>query len=141
MPGAVLTGSPTSRLPNSASFCFPGTSGEAVLLELERRGVVSSSGSACAAGSDEPSHVLTALGVPGEVAQTAVRLTFPADLTREQADAAVGRADGIRFCRFSPRLSTPASLAKRGPSLRSGLGRTVASWRSIHPSGGRSGPG
>ena len=88
VPGAVLTGSPTSRLPNSASFCFPGTSGEAVLLELERRGVVSSSGSACAAGSDEPSHVLTALGVPREIAGTAVRLTFPADLTHDQADAA-----------------------------------------------------
>lgn len=88
VPGAVLTGSPTSRLANSASFCFPGRSGEAVLLELERRGVVSSSGSACATGSDEPSHVLTALGVPGDVAQTAIRLTFPTDITREQADAA-----------------------------------------------------
>src|SRR5690606_32794284 len=76
VPGALLTGSPTSRLPNSASFCFPGTSGEAVLLELERRGVVSSSGSACAAGSDEASHVLTALRIPAEIAQTAVRFTF-----------------------------------------------------------------
>ncbi|GHD48129.1 cysteine desulfurase [Mycetocola manganoxydans] len=83
VPGAVLTGSATSRLPNSASFCFPGTSGEAVLLELERRGVVSSSGSACAAGSDEASHVLTALGMPAEIAQTAVRFTFGSDLTGE----------------------------------------------------------
>jgi len=48
-----------------------------VLLELERRGVVSSSGSACAAGSDEPSHVLIAMGIPAEVAQTTVRFTFP----------------------------------------------------------------
>lgn len=88
VPGAILTGSATSRLANSASFCFPGTSGEAVLLELERRGFVSSSGSACAAGSDEPSHVLTALGVPADVARTAVRLTFPGDFTPDQADAA-----------------------------------------------------
>ncbi|MET1051722.1 MAG: cysteine desulfurase family protein [Mycetocola sp.] len=88
VPASILTGSPTSRLPNSASFCFPGTSGEAILLELERRGVVSSSGSACAAGSDEPSHVLTALGYPADLARTAVRLTFAADLTSEQADAA-----------------------------------------------------
>lgn len=88
VPDAVLTGSATSRLPNSASFCFPGTSGEAILLELERRGVVSSSGSACAAGSDEPSHVLTALGMPADLARTAIRLTFAADLTREQADSA-----------------------------------------------------
>ena len=89
VPGALLTGSASSRLANSASFCFPGTSGEAVLLELERRGIVSSSGSACAAGSDEPSHVLTALGVPAEVAQTAVRFTFGTSLTREDAAAAV----------------------------------------------------
>ena len=74
---ARLTGDPVNRLPGTASFTFAGTSGEAVLLELERRGVVSSSGSACAAGSDEPSHVLIAMGVPAEVAQTAVRFTFP----------------------------------------------------------------
>jgi cysteine desulfurase len=77
VPSARLTGDPVHRLPGTASFTFAGTSGEAVLLELERRGVVSSSGSACAAGSDEPSHVLIAMGVPPEVAQTAVRFTFP----------------------------------------------------------------
>jgi len=77
VPSAQLTGDPVHRLPGTASFTFAGTSGEAVLLELERRGVVSSSGSACAAGSDEPSHVLIAMGIPAEVAQTAVRFTFP----------------------------------------------------------------
>lgn len=74
---ARLTGDPVHRLPGTASFTFAGTSGEAVLLELERRGVVSSSGSACAAGSDEPSHVLVAMGVAPDVARTAVRFTFP----------------------------------------------------------------
>lgn len=77
VPTARLTGDPVHRLPATASFTFAGTSGEAVLLNLERRGVVSSSGSACAAGSDEPSHVLLAMGIPAEVAQTAVRFTFP----------------------------------------------------------------
>lgn len=76
VPQARLTGDPVRRLPGTASFTFEGVSGEAVLLELERRGIVSSSGSACAAGSDEPSHVLVALGIPGQVAQTAVRFTF-----------------------------------------------------------------
>ena len=74
------------RLPGTASFTFAGTSGEAILLELERRGVVSSSGSACAAGSDEPSHVLVAMGIPPEVAQTAVRFTF-SHAQREPLDA------------------------------------------------------
>lgn len=77
VPSARLTGDPVHRLAGTASFTFAGTSGEAVLLELERRGVVSSSGSACAAGSDEPSHVLLAMGIAPELAQTAVRFTFP----------------------------------------------------------------
>lgn len=76
VPQASLTGDPTARLPGTVSFTFAGVSGEAVLLELERRGVVSSSGSACAAGSDEPSHVLLACGVSPAVAQTSVRFTF-----------------------------------------------------------------
>ena len=91
VPGAVLTGSRQQRLAGHASFCFPGTSGEAVLLELERRGIVCSSGSACAAGSDEPSPVLLALGIPAEVAQTAVRFTLPRDITPAQAGEVVDR--------------------------------------------------
>lgn len=85
VPSARLTGDPVHRLPGTASFTFAGTSGEAVLLELERRGIVSSSGSACAAGSDEPSHVLVAMGVAPEVAQTAVRFTLAHD-TRDSLD-------------------------------------------------------
>ena len=76
VPQAALTGDPVRRLPGTASFTFAGVSGEAVLLELERRGVVSSSGSACAAGSDEPSHVLLACGIARSVAQSSVRFTF-----------------------------------------------------------------
>ena len=102
VPGAVLTGHPAERLPSVASFCFPGTSGESVLLELERQGVVCSSGSACAAGSDAPSPVLTALGFAPEVTQTAVRFSF--DETVAEADlaaaataveAAVGRVRAL----------------------------------------------
>ena len=102
VPGAVLTGHPVERLPSVASFCFPGTSGESVLLELERQGVVCSSGSACAAGSDAPSPVLTALGIAPEVAQTAVRFSFDAavaemDLAAAAAavESAVGRVRAL----------------------------------------------
>ena len=90
-PGAQLTGHPTQRLPNNASFCFPGTSGEAVLLQLEERGVLCSSGSACAAGSDEPSHVLVAMGFPREIAQTAVRFTLTADTSGEQVQETIAK--------------------------------------------------
>ncbi|MFE4834131.1 cysteine desulfurase family protein [Arthrobacter sp. NPDC056691] len=88
VPGALLTGHPSERLPSVASFCFPGTSGESVLLELERQGVVCSSGSACAAGSDAPSPVLVALGIEAEVAQTAVRFSFDSSVTATDLEAA-----------------------------------------------------
>lgn len=91
VPDTVLTGHPTHRLPNHASFCFPSTSGEAVLLQLEERGVLCSSGSACAAGSDEPSHVLLALGIPPHIAQTAVRFTLPTTITPEQIDEVIAK--------------------------------------------------
>lgn len=97
VPAAVLTGHPRERLPSIASFCFPGTSGESVLLELERLGVVCSSGSACAAGSDEPSPVLLAMGIGAGMAQTAVRFSFDSTITGaelEEAAAAVATAVG-----------------------------------------------
>lgn len=107
VPGALLTGHPTERLPSVASFCFPGTSGESVLLELERQGIICSSGSACAAGSDAPSPVLLALGIEPEIAQTAVRFSFDSTVTAAQlqeAAAAVRTAvAGVRS------LGTPST--------------------------------
>lgn len=95
VPGARLTGHPTRRLPGTASFVFPGVNGETVLLELERRGVVSSSGSACAAGSDEASHVLLALGLEADDARTAVRFTLPHGLTRNLDAVAIAVAEAV----------------------------------------------
>lgn len=88
VPGALLTGAAGSeRLPNHASFCFQGVFGETILLDLEQAGILCSSGSACAAGSDEPSHVLLALGVAEDLARTAVRFT----LGRQTAQAEIDR--------------------------------------------------
>jgi cysteine desulfurase len=104
-PGAALTGDPVHRLPGHASFTFAGTGGEAVLLELERYEIVCSSGSACAAGSDEPSHVLTALGIPADLAQTAVRFTLSATTTAaDLAEAAARVHDAVLAVRG---LATP----------------------------------
>ncbi|QCU77639.1 cysteine desulfurase [Citricoccus sp. SGAir0253] len=100
VPSARVTGHRRRRLPGTASFVFAGTHGEAVLLELERRGVVCSSGSACAAGSDEPSHVLTALGLPAGLARTAVRFTFGPGSTEEEAElAAAAVRDAVEAVR------------------------------------------
>jgi cysteine desulfurase len=76
VPAAHLTGSTHNRLASIASFTLAGVGGEAILLELERRGVVVSSGSACAAGRDDPSHVLMACGFSDDEARTSVRFSL-----------------------------------------------------------------
>ena len=87
VPQALLTGAePPNRLPGHASFCFRDVNGETLLLGLEERGILCSSGSACAAGSTEPSHVLMALGLPEELAQTAVRFTLGRSTTQAEID-------------------------------------------------------
>lgn len=88
IPGARITGAldRSRRLPNNASFCIEGVEGEAVLVQLDLEGFASSSGSACTTASLEPSHVLTAMGVPEELARGSLRLTVGKDNTREEVD-------------------------------------------------------
>jgi len=74
-----LTGHPTMRLPNHASFTFEFIEGESMLLSLDMKGVAASSGSACTSGSLEPSHVLLSMGIPHEVAHGSIRLTLGID--------------------------------------------------------------
>lgn len=89
VPGSQLTGSATNRHPAIASFVFPGFGGETLLLELEQRGVIVSSGSACAAGSDEPSHVLIACGYDPDIAHTSVRFSLGHNTTHEELEQTV----------------------------------------------------
>lgn len=89
VPGSSLTGHPTERLPGHASFVFEGVSGESLLVALDAVGIAASSGSACAAGKDEPSPALLAIGVSEEVAGTALRFTLPAPLRHELIDRVV----------------------------------------------------
>ncbi|MDE3113873.1 MAG: cysteine desulfurase [Chloroflexota bacterium] len=86
VPDAILTGHATRRLPNNASFCFPGTQGESLVVALDLEGIAASSGSACASGSTEPSHVLTAIGLDREIAQGSLRLTVGRDTTDADVD-------------------------------------------------------
>jgi len=82
--GAYLTGHPTNRLSNSASFVFDYVEGESILLGLDLRGIGASSGSACSSGTLEPSHVLNAMGVPIERAHGSLRLTTGRSNTEEE---------------------------------------------------------
>jgi cysteine desulfurase len=76
IPGAHLNGDPERRLPNNVNLSFAGTDSQSLVIGLDLHGVATSSGSACTSGSMEPSHVLLALGLPGELAAGAVRLTL-----------------------------------------------------------------
>ena len=88
MPGVRLTGpsDPRKRLPNSFSCCLEGVEGEAVLIQLDLNGISASSGSACTTGSLEPSHVLTAMGVPPDVARASLRISLGHENTGEDID-------------------------------------------------------
>ncbi|MGO1538112.1 MAG: cysteine desulfurase family protein [Leucobacter sp.] len=89
VPGSRLTGHPDERLPGHASFVIAGVSGESMLVDLDVAGYAVSSGSACAAGSDEPSPVLLAVGIDPDLARTAVRFTLPNPLSAHDIDRIV----------------------------------------------------
>ena len=84
-----LNGHPTQRLLNNINISFEGVEGEAVLMMLDRFGVSVSTGSACASGSLEPSHVLVAMGLDNEIAQSSIRFTLSPNTTTEEIDFAV----------------------------------------------------
>lgn len=94
IPGSHLTGHPTDRLPNNASFCFEGVEGESILLSLDLQGIAASTGSACTSGSADPSHVLLAMGLPVELAHGSLRLTLGKDNTDEDVDTVLAALPG-----------------------------------------------
>lgn len=89
IPGVRLIGHPERRLPGNASFCFDDLRSEALLTALDLAGIEASGGSACTAGSLNPSHVLTAIGVPENRARNALRLTLGRGTTAKQIEQTV----------------------------------------------------
>ena len=91
IPYARLNGHRTKRLPNNVNFSFQFIEGESLLILLDMAGICASSGSACTSGSTDPSHVLTALGLPNEVARGSLRLTLGAENTKEEIDFVINQ--------------------------------------------------
>ncbi len=86
--GVELTGHPTDRLPHIASFVVRGVDGGSAALALDLEGIAVSTGSACASGSAEVSHVLTAMGYPAEEARGQLRLSLGRTTTDAEIDEA-----------------------------------------------------
>lgn len=86
-PNVVVFSQGVERLPNTTQIGVPGFDAETLLMELDRSGVAVSAGSACSSGTGEPSHVLTAMGIPTELAQGAVRISFGKDSPAKDVDA------------------------------------------------------
>ncbi|MFA4965316.1 MAG: cysteine desulfurase family protein [Thermoleophilia bacterium] len=89
VPDVKYLGHPTRRLPGNVSFTVRYIEGESMLLQLDTKGFMVSSGSACASGSLEPSHVILALGLGAEEAHGSIRLSLGRENTQEEADAFV----------------------------------------------------
>lgn len=86
IPYSQLNGDPVKRLPGNVNYSFEGVEGESLLLALNAAGILCSSGSACTSESLDPSHVLTGIGIPVEVAHGSLRFSLGEDITEEQVD-------------------------------------------------------
>ena len=104
--GVHLNGHPEHRLPNNVNISIEGVEGEPVLLGLDFAGVCASSGSACSSASLEPSHVLLAIGLTAEMAQSSLRITLGRDNTEGDVDYLLSiLPDMIGKLRSMPSLS------------------------------------
>ena len=95
IPGAVLNGHRERRLPNTLNLTLPDLRGESLVVALDQRGIALSSGSACKAGSPEPTHVLLAMGRSEEDAHCSVRFSLSHDTTREDIGDTLAALDEV----------------------------------------------
>ena len=98
IPGSFLNGDEVKRIPGSLNIGFDGIEGEALLLLLDQRGICVSTGSACASGSNNPSHVLLAIGRNSNQAKSSIRISLAYYTTIEEIDymiAAINDSIGI----------------------------------------------
>lgn len=86
IPHCQLNGDPVQRLPGNANISIKNVEGESLLLMLDLKGIAVSSGSACTSGSLDPSHVLLAMGISHEVAQSSLRFTLGKYTTEEDIE-------------------------------------------------------
>jgi cysteine desulfurase len=108
VPSIRINGHPTEVLPNTLNVSFPGAEGEAILLSLDLEGIEVSTGSACASGSLDPSHVLVATGVGPELAHGSIRFSLGRDTTESDVDYVLDRLPPI-IARLRRMSTVPAA--------------------------------
>jgi cysteine desulfurase len=91
IPTATINGADAPRLPHTTNIALPGLDRQALLMALDMAGVACSTGSACASGSSEPSPVLLAMGIPGELVGSSLRFSLGADTTESEITDACRR--------------------------------------------------
>jgi len=89
VPHSRINGGRAPRTPNTTNLLFPGIEGEALLIALDLKGLACSTGAACSSGAVEPSHVLTAIGLPPEEARASLRLSLGRHTTQADIDFAI----------------------------------------------------
>jgi cysteine desulfurase len=90
-----LNGHPADSLPGTVNVSFSGAEGEAIVLYLDMEGIAVSTGSACASGSLDPSHVLMATGVKQEQAHGSIRMSMGRDTTQDDVDYTVRKLSEV----------------------------------------------
>ena len=96
LPNVVFNGSRKKRLPNNVHITLPKLDNERMLVELDEQGILAAAGSACSASDEEPSHVLRAMGVSDEAAQSSLRLTMGRASTKTDIDQVVSALKQLR---------------------------------------------
>ena len=89
VPQSRINAARAPRTPNTANLVFPGVEGEALLIALDLKGLACSTGAACSSGAVEPSHVLTAIGLPAEEARASLRFSLGRHTTKAEIDLAL----------------------------------------------------
>jgi cysteine desulfurase len=95
VPGTMINGARTSRVPNTTNISFDRVEAESLLIALDLEGVAVSTGSACSSGSLEPSHVLRAMGLPAHRTQNSLRFSLGTFSTDEEVDRVVSILPGL----------------------------------------------
>lgn len=108
IPDAIVNGCNTQRLPHTTSISFPGVDRQALQLALDMRGIACSTGSACASGSSQPSHVLAAMGLDEAQIKGGIRFSLSCETTSDEIDQVIEILSSI----VPMLMKTPSVLSK-----------------------------